>query len=217
MLPVRHRVLGALLWVSVGLSLTAFTGVPQALPTMAHGAEVIFEGRLLKKRPFELVYSFGPENRFEFDGVELVFRVRRWIQGGKPKKRRIRVHQLQVTASDIKVGEQVLWFLPPKDFLGAQLPFGKTSGDFRVRRGKGNVVALSLSFNELLWHSDRSLWDAYRHCREEVYLEELEALKLEAVETQRWTILPRQGYVRRPVPVDILIALTKSCLKKPES
>lgn len=123
----------------------------------------------------------------------------------------VTVRQLVAASADVKVGEQVMWFLPKPSQLGLSQPVGVYSGDFRIEvTPAGNRVVQNLRGNAGLWSG--SVWDEGFN-RAQV-LAAARSQQLPAARVQALEVAAARDPAERGVPLDLMLLLTRNVVKQ---
>jgi hypothetical protein len=121
----------------------------------------------------------------------------------------VSVRQLVAASADVKVGEQVMWFLPRPSHLGLSQPVGVYSGDFRIElTPAGDRVVQNLRGNAGLWSG--SVWDeGFNRAQVLRSAQDLPKARVQALE-----VAAGRDPAPRGVPLDLMLLLTRNVVKQ---
>jgi hypothetical protein len=178
------------------------------LQDLVSRADRIFRGRVIRIESKTVTLTEGSESA-EARVRDVVIAVEDGVKNARTGEQ-IVIRQLVSVSTPLSEDDEVFWFLAKPSQLGLTQPLGVFSGDFRIQETKDGKVANNLRGNAGLW--DGSLWTDDGFSRQQV----LTAARTSGMTAARVARIDKEGANEpdnRNIPLDLLIAATKSRIK----
>lgn len=200
--------------------------LPVSLLNLIDEANLILRGTVQEREQKSVTFT-DRGKRFTMNVVDITFTdVMVYKQGGAPRVPRpvqkrdgsgfeLVVRQPAELASNIKIGGEVLWFLPQPSRLGLALPIGVDSGSFVILRDKKDPSALRAingKANESLWAKGVPFLTAWPAASRESFESALVDLKLMPERHRTVLATARKRFSGGDLPLELLLAAIKSRL-----
>lgn len=157
--------------------------VPLSLKELAIKSDKIFVGQIKSVTTHHKLYSY----------VEITISVSTALVGVKPNSD-IVITQHVLASSEVKPGDEILWFLPKPSKLGFCTPLGFHAGHFEID-GKLAVNRLN---NHGLWKS-----------REQISTVSQQYTLSRVLKSQDALAIATREFVAGPLPLELVVAMTK--------